>query len=140
MINLIIRINERMVFLLEKKEKFSLKIVVADVKTFDHFFKALGYVLKNPENLTFNQQRKLKRILKCKLKTTRAYLLKDSFRFLWTYTSPYWARWFLRKWYGTSRSKLLPFKSFAKSMRKHEGLILHTMEELPEPELTHGFC
>ena len=45
MINLIIRINERMVFLLEKKEKFSLKIVVADVKTFDHFFKALGYVI-----------------------------------------------------------------------------------------------
>ena len=46
MINFIIRINERIVFLLGKKEKFSLDIVVADIKTFDHFFKALGYVLE----------------------------------------------------------------------------------------------
>ena len=45
-------------------------------------------LLKNPENLTFSQARKLKLILKYKLKTTRAYLLKDSFQFFWLYTNP----------------------------------------------------
>ena len=34
--------------------------------------------LKNPENLTDNQKVKLKDLVKCNLKTIRAYLLKEA--------------------------------------------------------------
>ena len=86
-------------------------------------------LLKKPENLTFSQAKKLKYILKYKLKTTRAYLLKDSFQFFWVYTSPYWARCFLHKWYARAmRSRLKPIQKFAKSVRKHEDLILNWFE------------
>jgi transposase len=44
--------------------------------------------LKNPENLTENQKVKLKDLLKCNLKTIRAYLLKEDFQAFWDYVSP----------------------------------------------------
>ena len=43
-----------------------------------------------------------------------------------SYRSPYWARWYLKKWcYRAARSKLDPVKKFVKSVRKHEELILN---------------
>src|ERR1700716_445686 len=44
--------------------------------------------LKNPKNLTDDQKVKLKDLLQCNLKTTRAYLLKEDFQNFWEYTSP----------------------------------------------------
>jgi transposase len=44
--------------------------------------------LKNPENSTENQKVKLKDLLKCNLKTIRAYLLKEDFQAFWDYVSP----------------------------------------------------
>ena len=82
--------------------------------------------LKNPENLTANQRAKLDDVIQYDLKSVRAYLLKESFQLLWTYTSPYWASWYLEKWCTRAmRSKLEPLKKFAKSMRKHQPLILN---------------
>ena len=82
--------------------------------------------LKNPENLTDNQRAKLDDVVQYDLKSVRAYLLKESFQLLWTYTSAYWAGWFLEKWCTKAmRSKLEPIKKFAKSMRKHRPLILN---------------
>jgi transposase len=43
--------------------------------------------LKNPENLTENQKVKLRDLLKCNLKTIRAYLLKEDFQAFWDYVS-----------------------------------------------------
>src|SRR3990167_6571630 len=48
-------------------------------------------LLKNPENLTDIQQIKLKDLLSFNLKTIRAYLLKEQFKFFWEYTSATWA-------------------------------------------------
>lgn len=82
--------------------------------------------LKNPENLTSKQKLKLKDVLKCDLKSVRAYLLKESFQLFWAYKSPYWAQWFLKKWCARAmRSKLDPIKKFVKSIRKHEPLIMN---------------
>ena len=50
-------------------------------------------LLKRPENLKPNQEVKLKELLQYNLKSVRAYLLKESFRFLWEYESIRWAKW-----------------------------------------------
>lgn len=81
---------------------------------------------KNPENLTDKQRAKLDDVMKYDLKSVKAYLLKEAFQVLWSYSSPYWARWYLRKWcFKAARSQLDPIKKFVKSMRKHETLIIN---------------
>jgi transposase len=82
--------------------------------------------LKRPENLTGKQEARLKDVLQYDLRSVRAYLLKESFQLFWTYTSPYWACWFLRKWCTRAmRSKLYPLKKFVVTIRRHEELILN---------------
>ena len=82
--------------------------------------------LKNPENLTEPQGEKLKDLLKYDLKSVRAYRLREEFQFFWSYKSPCWAEWFLKKWCTrANRSKLEPIKKFVKTVRRHEGLILN---------------
>ncbi len=44
-------------------------------------------LLKRPENLTDAQSERVRR----NLRTVRAWLLKEDFRALWEYVSPYWA-------------------------------------------------
>jgi transposase len=45
-------------------------------------------LLKCVENLTEKQSAKLKELLACNLRTIRAYLLKEEFRFFWEYVPP----------------------------------------------------
>jgi transposase len=60
------------------------------------------------------------------LKSVRAYMLKESFQMLWAYETVRWATWFLRKCCARAmRSRLAPIKRFARSIRKHEDLILN---------------
>jgi len=82
--------------------------------------------LKRTENLTEKQSLKLDDVLQYNLRSVRAYLLKESFDAFWTYTSPYWAGWFLDQWCTRAmRSRLDPMKKFAKSMRRHRELLLN---------------
>jgi len=82
--------------------------------------------LKNPENLTDNQRLKLDDVLQYDLKSVRAYLLKESFQHFWTYDSPYWAEWYLKKWCArANRSRLPPIKRFVAMIRKHRPLIMN---------------
>jgi transposase len=82
--------------------------------------------LKRFSNLTTNQAAKLDDVLQYDLKTTRAYFLKESFDAFWQYNSPYWARWFLRKWCTRAmRSRLEPFKKFVRTLRQHEDLLMN---------------
>ena len=77
-----------------------------------------------PENLTENQKVKLKDLLKCNLKTIRAYLLKEDFQAFWDYLSPVWAAKFLDQWCAqVMRSRLEPMKKVAKTA--HKQLILN---------------
>jgi transposase len=85
--------------------------------------------LKNPENLTPKQQVKLKDLLRCDLKSVRAYLLKDSFRGLWGLAEAKWANPYLDGWVGRAmRSRLEPIKKVARSFRAHRQLILNWFE------------
>ncbi len=82
--------------------------------------------LKRPENMTDNQAEKLTDVLQYDLKIVRAYLLKESFDAFWTYTSPYWAGWYLDKWCTRAmRSRLEPIKKFVGTLREHRELLLN---------------
>jgi transposase len=83
-------------------------------------------LLKRPENLTENQEVKLKELVSCNLKTVRAYLLKEDFQWFWHYVSPTWAGKFLDAWCKrTMRSRLKPMKKVAKMLRAHRELLLN---------------
>ncbi len=83
-------------------------------------------LLKRPENLTENQEVKLKELVSCNLKTMRAYLLKEDFQWFWHYASPTWAGKFLDAWCKrTMRSRLKPMKKVAKMLRAHRELLLN---------------
>jgi transposase len=82
--------------------------------------------LKRVWNLTRNQAVKLKQVLKYNLQTVRAYLLKEEFHHFWTYRHVGCARRFLKGW--TTRvlySRLEPLKKVARTLRRHEELILN---------------
>ncbi len=82
--------------------------------------------LKRKANLTAKQRLRLGDVVRYDLKSVRAYLLKESFQALWTYTSPTWAGKFLDTWCRTAmRSRLDPIKKVARSLRKHHPLILN---------------
>jgi len=82
--------------------------------------------LKRPENLTANQDLKLRDVLQYDLRSVRAYLLKQAFEAFWTYTSPHWAGWFLDRWSTRAmRSRLEPIKRFARTLRTHRELLLN---------------
>ena len=90
--------------------------------------KGLKYVfLKRPENLTKHQQEQLQKVMnKKQLKTVRAWFGKEKFQLFWEYTSPYWARRYLKRWEGGAmRSRLDPIKKFVKTLRSHEDLIMN---------------
>jgi len=83
-------------------------------------------LLKRPENLTEKQDFKLRDLLKYNLKSVRAYLLKEDFDGLWTYVSPAWASKFIDKWTTrVMRSKIIPLKKIANTIRRHKSLILN---------------
>jgi transposase len=82
--------------------------------------------LKRPENLSKKQNLKLAEVLQYDLKSVRAYYLKESFDAFWSYKSPYWARWYLKKWCARAmRSKLQPVKKFVRTLRNHEELLMN---------------
>jgi transposase len=83
-------------------------------------------LLNRPENLTEQQSVKLKELLKYNLKAVRAYLLREEFQRFWEYRSPFWARRFLREWCTKAlRSRIEPMKAVARTLRKHEELLLN---------------
>jgi len=83
-------------------------------------------LLKRQENLTLGQEQRLADVLQYDLKSVRAYLLKESFQVFWSYTSPYWANWFLKRWCTRAmRSRLVPIKKFVKTVRRHETLMMN---------------
>jgi transposase len=83
-------------------------------------------VLKRPENLTEKQEVKLADLVRCNLKTARAYLLKEDFQWLWNFRGVLFARRFLKGWYERAlRSRLEPMKKVARMLRDHEPLLLN---------------
>jgi len=100
-------------------------------KTNPELLKRTRYIwLKNPENLTDKQRARLGYLEKLNLRCNRAYLLKESFRELWDYSSKGWAKRFLDKWFWwATHSRLQPIRDFAWMLRRHEEGILGFFDE-----------
>jgi transposase len=68
----------------------------------------------------------LQELLRYNLKTVRCYLLKEAFQQFWTYKTAWGAERFLKIWLTQAmRSKLPELKKVAKSLRKHQNLLLN---------------
>jgi transposase len=83
-------------------------------------------ILKRRSNLTTHQAVKLRELLRYNLKTTKAYLMREDFNRFWNCTSPTWASEFLSEWcVRAGRSWIEPIQKIAKTLRKHEPLLLN---------------
>jgi transposase len=83
--------------------------------------------LKRKANLTGKGRSRLRELLAINLTTVKAYLFKESFDHLWSYSSPTWAAKFLDGWCCDvmKHSSLPRMKKVAKTLRAHRGLILN---------------
>jgi transposase len=83
-------------------------------------------LLKRRENLTSDERNRLRQLLTINLRSVRACLLKEHFQHFWNYRSGLHARRFLARWTTMAmRSRLAPFKKFARTLRKHERELLN---------------
>ena len=86
-------------------------------------------LLKRKDNLTKKQTVKLRELLQYNLQSVKAYLMREDFNRFWDYTSPTWAKKFLREWCSrAARSRIEPIQKLAKTLLKHETLLLNWFE------------
>lgn len=85
-------------------------------------------LLKNPWNLNQHQKERLSTLVRWNTPLVRAWYLKESFQLFRTYQQPWRAKQHLLKWMNSAmRSKLEPFKKFARMLRSHlEGVLAWT--------------
>jgi transposase len=82
-------------------------------------------LLKNPWNLNDNQKERLSTLVRWNSPLVRAWYLKEVFQLFWNYKQPWRAEQHLTKWIRAAmRSKLEPFKKFARMLRSHLDGIL----------------
>jgi len=83
-------------------------------------------LLKRRENRTPRERAKLRELVRLNLRSVRACLLAELFQRLWTYRSSLWADKFLSRWTTMAmRSRLEPFKKFARTLRAHRRELLN---------------
>jgi transposase len=76
--------------------------------------------LYSRENLPESRREEFALLRKKRLRTGRAWAIKESLRDLWTYQSPAWAQKHFESWYGWAiRSRLKPVKAVARMFRKY---------------------
>ncbi|HUT51872.1 MAG TPA: ISL3 family transposase [bacterium] len=117
----LIRHLHRAVDNVRKEEAVELK------KKNPELLKGTKYIwLKNPWNLTPKQKQRLGYLEKLNLKVNRAYLLKESFRDLWSYRRKGMAKRYLHKWFWwATHSRLEPMRDFAWLLRRHSEDVLN---------------
>ena len=96
------------------------------------FIKGQRYaLLTHWGNLTADGRAALKLLFQANARLNKAYLLKESFGQLWTYTSPFWARRFFDQWRAALRwLRLEPFERFADLVAAHwDGVEAYCHEE-----------
>jgi len=103
------------------------------------FIKGQKYVLlSHKENLTTEGRQSLQLLLKANKRLNTAYILRESFDQLWTYTSEAWARKFFDNWKAQLRwQRLKPYEAFARMIENHwDGIAAYCK---PENKVALGF-
>jgi len=81
--------------------------------------------LYSRENVPQGKRRMFSSLRRRRLRTARAWALKEELRGLWSYYSETWARKHFTNWYGWAiRSRLKPVKAVARMFRKYLDNIL----------------
>jgi len=82
-------------------------------------------LLKRRENMSTDERGRLRELLRINLRSVRACLLKEQFQHFWDYSSGLWAEKFLARWTTMAmRSRMKPFKKFARTLRTHRRELL----------------
>ena len=97
--------------------------------------------LKNPENLTSNQAKRLEdiKLKDLNLKTMRAYQIRLNFQELW-HQPPEQAEHFLNKWYfWATHSRIEPIKEAAYTIKRHWDGVLNWFKSRINNGILEGF-
>ena len=82
----------------------------------------------NPENMSTKQRRAFKELRESRLRTARAWAIKETAMDSWHYISRTWAKKAWLRWYGWAiRSRLEPMKKVARMIKKHLWGILNAI-------------
>jgi transposase len=96
--------------------------------------------LFNPENLNEDRWIEFEVLKDQELKTSRAWAIKEQFRWLWEYRYAGNARNFFSRWYGwAARSRLGPIRDVAKMLKRHLDNILSYFRHRITNAATEGF-
>lgn len=103
------------------------------------FIKGQKYtLLSHRENLTIDGRKVLKTLLTANKRLNTAYVLKETFGQLWSYTSEAWARKFFDNWKTSLKwQRLKPYEKFAELVERHWGGIAAFCK--PENKVSLGF-
>ncbi|MBE7547922.1 MAG: ISL3 family transposase [Planctomycetia bacterium] len=103
------------------------------------FIKGQKYtLLSHRENLTVEGRKALKILLTANKRLNTAYVLKETFGQLWSYTSEAWARKFFDNWKASLKwQRLKPYEEFAELVERHwDGIAAFCK---PENKVPLGF-
>ena len=96
--------------------------------------------LFNPENMSDDRWLKFEALKDQELKTSRAWAIKEQFRWLWEYRYAGNARKFFSQWYGwAARSRLKPIIKVAKMLKRHLDNILTYFRHPITNAMSEGF-
>jgi transposase len=83
-------------------------------------------LLKPRARVRGKARERLDNVIASKLKTARAWTLKEAFAHFWTYNHHRWAKAFLDGWITRAlRSRLEPMRRVARTLRTHSDLIMN---------------
>lgn len=85
------------------------------------FIKGQRYtLLSSRQHLSHDGRASLRKLLKANKRLNAAYLLKESFGYLWSYQTEGWARAFFTRWKeGLKWQRLEPYRKFAAMIDRH---------------------
>jgi len=96
--------------------------------------------LFNPENLSEERWLEFKTLKDQELKTSRAWAIKEQFRWFWEYRYAGNASKFFNRWYGwATRSRLKPIIDVAKMLKRHFDNILTYFRHRITNAMSEGF-
>lgn len=82
--------------------------------------------LRSRENVPTQRRRQFAALRRGKLKTARAWAIKEALRHLWDFATPARAKAYWKQWYfWASHSRLFPVMKAAKKLKKHERRLLN---------------
>lgn len=96
--------------------------------------------LFNPENLNDDQWLKFEPLKDQELKTSRAWAIKEQFRWFWEYRYAASAQKFFDRWYGWAvRSRLPPVAKVARTLKRHLPNLLTYFRHRITNSMSEGF-